>query len=701
MTALVQLGKLSRDRRLPVMRSSEQSECALACLAMISSFHGHKTDLNALRTRFAISSNGLNLRAVMVMAGKLGLGTRPLRLEMEHLARLSTPAILHWDMNHFVVLAEVGRSTATIHDPARGRIVISLEEVADHFTGIAVELAPNDLFVAQDERTRFGLSGLWSRSRGLSSAVAQILALSLAIQLLLFLSPLQVQLVVDQAIAQASTSLLLLVCAAFLFLMLLQAMLEAARAWTIQIAGNAFAFSALGNLVAHTLRLPVAFFEKRHIGDILSRLSSVVSIQQMLAQGLVTTVIDGLMGLAAMAVLFIYSPALAAIVLASVVAKFCVAAGLGVPIRRASLSALHSRAVEQSFLMETLRGITTLRTMGGEAEREGRWRNLFMRATNDGLEGARHQTIATGLQSGIAAVELALVVYFAATRVIAATGFSVGMLVAFLAYRQIVSDRLGQLLNQVITIRLVLLHTQRLSDIAVARPEMPTSLPSLKPRQFPIVLRQVGFRYGSEDRIVLDGIDLTLESDSFVAITGPSGSGKSTLLSVLLGLYPPTSGSIEIGGERADCAHFQEWRRHVGVVRQDDRLFSGSLAENISFFDPDMNMVGVMEAAHNARIHDDIDIMPMKYQSLVGDMGSSLSGGQHQRVLLARALYRRPKLLILDEGTANLDEQSEGSIVEFLKHLRICRLAIAHRPRIVDAADHVYSLEAGRLHKIR
>ena len=211
----------------------------------------------------------------------------------------------------------------------------------------------------------------------------------------------------------------------------------------------------------------------------------------------------------------------------------------------------------------------------------------------------------------------------------------------------------------------------------------------------------MSFRYSENDPWILTGIDFKIEAGEFVAICGPSGGGKTTLLKLMLGLYMPTKGQILIGGKPMTSSNRINWREDIGVVMQDDQLLSGTIANNISFFDPQMNMDRVQEVAKSAHIHNDIMAMPMNYLSFIGDMGSMLSAGQKQRVLLARALYRDPKTIFLDEGTANLDEETEALIVNIISKHVSTRIVVAHRPKFLESVERVFKVQAGKVFLIK
>lgn len=684
-------------RRLPVITASEAAECGLACLAMISRYHGHDVDLNGLRQRYALSLAGASLKSLMEIADQLGFSTRALRLELSALPKVRLPAILHWDLNHFVVLKAVGRKTVTIHDPAFGAKTLSTEEFSKHFTGVALELSRAESFEPMTARAPIKLSLLWSKMTGWWGALTQVLVLSAALQIAAFVAPLQMQLVIDEAIASVDRDLLTVIALGFGALVIIQSGVEALRSWALRVFGHLLSFQISGNLVRHLLRLPSDYFEKRHVGDIISRLGSVKPIQDAITQGVVSTVIDGLMACIAAVILFFYSTTLALIVIAAVAINLVLNLALFPRMKQRMEEEILAEAKEQTHLMETVRAATTLKLLGREAVRESGWRNLHAESTNASISVGKLQLSQVFIQSVVTGLQTVLVIYVAARLILDGQGFSVGMLFSFLAYRQTFTDRANALVNQMMQFRFLRLHLDRLADIVTTPSETSDAPASLAQIKGHVRLKDVSFRYGATDPLVLEDVDLEIEPGDYIAIHGASGGGKSTLLKLLLGLNQPTEGMIELDGQRSTPERWRAWRSEVGVVAQDDRLLSGTLADNIAGFDPDLDMKLVVASAMAAQVHADIMRTPMQYLTLVGDMGSTLSGGQRQRVLLARALYRQPKILVLDEGTANLDEQNEELIADLIDQMSITRIVVAHRPALLRRAKRVFVVGGRKL----
>ncbi len=687
-------------QRLPVVLSSEIAECGLACVAMVAGYHGHHVDLNALRQRYPVSAAGANLRGLASVLDSLGLSSRALRATLDGLRKISCPTILHWNFNHFVVLKEISARGAVVHDPSQGLVRYTLAEFSNYFTGIALEVIPTVDLQPKKAGKGLRLTQLWSLATGLRRGLIQVGLLSVALQLIVFMLPLQIQLVIDKALQHNDSGLLASIALGFGMLVCFQAITSAIRDWTVQLLSNQFIYQVVGNVFRHLISLPASYFEHRHVGDIMSRIGSVRTIQEAISQGIVPVLIDGFMAIIATILAFLYAPQLTAIVLLSIGLLAVSSLAFYPAISNKTNQGIMSSANEQTYLIETIRAVVPVKIMGREAERESTWRNLYVRNFNISMSIAKSQISLTMIQNIILGLQLVLVIYMGGKGILSSQHLSIGMLAAFLSFRQILTDRALSLVTKGLQFRMLGLHLDRLNDIVAQQPEDRSPIAVAVPVSGGIRLTNVSFRYGISDPWIFRDFELDIQPGEFVAITGPSGSGKSTLLRTLLGLLPPDTGDVWLDGQRATPGTWRAWRSHVGVVAQDDQLFSGNLADNIAFFDSSLDMEKVISAASRAQVHDDIMRMPMNYMTPIGDMGSSLSGGQKQRVLLARALYRDPKVLILDEGTANLDPTTEDMIVELIANLPVTRIVVAHRPALIRRAGRVVEIKDGNIREL-
>jgi ATP-binding cassette, subfamily B, bacterial CvaB/MchF/RaxB len=680
---------------LPLIMQTEAAECGLACLAMVASYHGHRTDLNTLRRRYPVSLKGVTLRGLMQVAAQLSLACRPLRIEVGHLGQLRLPAILHWDMNHFVVLKEFRKNGIMVHDPAAGEKWFAVTEASKHLSGAALELSPTEEFSRIDERVRLPLSAFWGRMSGNTHALTQILALSVILQVLVVATPFYMQLTVDEVIVRGDVDLLLVLAFGFTLLILIKVASTAIRSFIVLILQNTLSFQIGARLFHHLLRLPLSYFEKRHIGDILSRFGSIEPIRNMLAEGLILGVIDGVMAILTLVMMFIYSVRLGFVVLCA----FVLYAGLRLALfrmfRQRSETVIQTKAQEHSTFIETMRAMQSLKLLNRESERESQWLNRYADFVNASVRLGRARISFKTINDMIFGLENVITIYLAA-RLALDNLITVGMIFAFISYKQQFVERTALLVEKVLDLRILGLHLERLADIALTPLERghDQDLSYVRPIRGAIDLRNVCFRYADTEPLVLDNVNLHVEPGKFVTIMGPSGSGKTTLIKIMLGLLEPTSGEVLIDGVPLALIGPRAYREQVGAVMQEDQLLSGSIADNICFFETTFDQQRMIECAQLAGIHDDIMAMPMTYNSLIGDMGSSLSSGQKQRVLLARALYRLPRILFLDEGTAHLDTEKEREINANLQHLSMTRVSVAHRPEITNGADTI--LRIGR-----
>jgi ATP-binding cassette subfamily B protein RaxB len=685
---------LTGRRRLPLIRQSEAAECGLACVAMVAAYHGLDVDLATLRRRFAISLKGITLASLMDIAAALGLGTRALRVELEEVRNLRVPAILHWDFNHFVVLRQVRGTKIELHDPATGARTLSLQRASAGFTGVALELIPTVSFERKRERHTLRLAALARFTPEVVRAFAQAVMLSVLVESCVLAAPFYVQVVIDEAIRKGDGRLLTALAVSFGFLTVFNFVASALRGLVLQVLSSVFSFEIAARLFSHLVRLPLDWFHKRHVGDVQSRFRSIQPIKEFIAGGAVAALLDGVLAVFVLVLMLIYSVPLTGIVIGAVAIYAALRASLLHVSRRLAADTLLADAREQTRFLETLRAAQTIKLAGRETERESSQLNAIAATINAGIRVGNVQVGYNAVKQAVAGAADVLVVLYAA-RAIMNADFTIGMLTAFIAYKVQFTSRITALLESAITWRLLDVHLERIADIAMHPREIGIDGGGYDGDvEGAVAARGLAFSYAPGEPAVLKHLDLEIAAGEFASITGPSGCGKSTLLKVLTGLYAPNKGEVLIDGRPLAAWNVANLRRQIGVVMQDDQLLQGSIAENIAGFDPHIDMVRVVESARRAHIHQDVSHMPMGYQSLVGDMGSALSGGQKQRLLIARALYRQPRILILDEGTSHLDLETERAVTTALSDLAITRIVVAHRPETVRAASREISLRA-------
>ncbi len=675
---------------------SEAAECGLACLATVAAAHGNRQGLAELRRRFPVSLGGTTLKDLISCADALGFTARAVRCELDELSQLELPAILHWSLDHYVVLRRVNGRFAWISDPARGERKLPLEEVSKQFSGVALELTPAPNFERKTTRERVRLGDLWSRLSGFRPFLIQLFALTFLLQAIGLLTPLASQLVIDDVIGRGDRDLLVAIAVGFGVLIVLQATIETLRGFIQLHAGQRMSIQLSGNLLKHLLRLPTDFFERRHVGDVLSRFGSLGPPQAFLTGGLVGVLLDALLVIPVAIVMTLYSPILAAMAVANLIVILGVRTLTFPTARRFAEENLNLAAKTDSVFLETVRGARAIKVAGREAERHGLWQNAVADQQNAAFrQGAFTLWGAGGLGAWQGLTALAML-FVGALQVIGGH-LTLGMYFAFQSYALQFSGRVGGLINAVFVLRMLGLHLERLADIVHAAPEPGLDGPAVlsRPLAGAIETRRLRFRYGQFDPWVLDGINIRIEPGQSVAIVGPSGGGKSTLLKLLIGIYQPVEGEVVFDGHPLTALGLRAVRDRLGVVMQDDQLLSGTILDNVGFFDARIDADRVEEACRLAHVHDDIMRTPMGYHSLIGDMGSILSGGQKQRLLLARALYKRPAILFMDEGTANLDPELERRVMASLSDLNITRVMVAHRQAAVRAADRVLLVDKG------
>ncbi|HAM8754744.1 TPA: peptidase domain-containing ABC transporter [Escherichia coli] len=680
-------------RRVPVIHQTETAECGLACLAMICGHFGKNIDLISLRRKFNLSARGANLAGINGIAEQLGMVTRALSLELDELGALKMPCILHWDFSHFVVLVSVKRNRYVLHDPARGRRYLGREEMSRYFTGIALEVWPGSEFQAETQQTRISLRSLINSIYGIKRTLAKIFCLSVVIEAINLVMPVGTQLVMDHAIPAGDRGLLTLISAGLMFFILLRAAVSMLRAWSSLVMSTLINVQWQSGLFDHLLRLPLAFFERRKLGDIQSRFDSLDTLRATFTTSVIGLIMDSIMVVGVFVMMLLYGGYLTWIVLCFTTIYIFIRLVTYGNYRQISEECLVREARAASYFMETLYGIATVKIQGMVGIRGAYWLNMKIDAINSGIKLTRMDLLFGGINTFVTACDQVVILWLGAGLVID-NQMTIGMFVAFSSFRGQFSERVTSLTSFLLQLKIMSLHNERIADIALHEKEEKKHEIEIVAHMGPISLEtnNLSYRYDSQSAPIFSALSLSVAPGESVAITGASGAGKTTLMKVLCGLFEPDSGRVLINGIDIRQMGINNYHRMIACVMQDDRLFSGSIRENICGFAEEMDEEWMVECARASHIHDVIMNMPMGYETLIGELGEGLSGGQKQRIFIARALYRKPGILFMDEATSALDSESEHFVNVAIKNMNITRVIIAHRETTLKTVDRVISI---------
>lgn len=703
-----QLLQFSSKPRLNIIMQAEASECGLACIAMLANFYGNHISLDKLRQISPVSNQGSNLTQIMQIGELLGFSCRALKVQLSELNNLHTPCILHWNFQHFVVLKKVTTRYCEIADPALGLRKLDIQQVSEAFTGIALEMQPNTKFHKANAAQKLELNHFLSNAIGVKRQLSILFGLSILLQLFAIATPFYMQTVIDEVIVKSDTSLLNVLAIAFLLLLCIDTLTTMLRERVMLYFSNQFSIHMATRVFTHLLSLPVEYFQKRHLGDIVSRFGSLQNIRQIVTSGIISGLIDGLMAILMLIVLFFYSPQLASIVCLTVVFYALLRWLFFHAMKRQNMEVIQSQALESSHFMQSIRAIKTIKLNNKSMQRSSQWLNLLTNAMNKQIKLSSWQINFSVFNKILFGVENIIIIYLAA-RLVTINLFSIGMLYAFISYKAKFIDATDSLINNWLEFKLLRVHLDRLADIVFTKSEITKSidneinnnvehLTSNVQSAFHLSAHNISFQHHETQAPIFEKLNLNISHGKSVVISGPSGCGKSTLLLCLMGLTNCDTGRVYIGGQALNANNRHQ--QSIAAVLQDDQLLSGSMLENITDFAASTNLPLAVNVAKIACLHDDIMQMTMQYNTLVGDMGSTLSGGQKQRLLLARALYKKPSLLFLDEATSHLDATTETTINMNLRTLSMTKIMIAHRQETIASADVVLAFINGELRDI-
>lgn len=658
---------------------------------MLVNFYGKLYSLETMRQLSGMPSQGASVKDIMAAAERLQLRGRALRLELSDICHLTLPAVLHWDMDHFVVVKTISRKYVTIHDPAVGIKRYLKAELDRHFTGVALEFQPTTEFLKEEEpecSVRMSLSELVAGMPGIITSLVPVLFLSILIQILALLTPLYLQLVIDQGIIKGDLSLVFMLALMFGVLMIIRVLISYLRGLMLLATSNQLGYSLVGETFHHLLRLPLSFFERRELGDIVSRFSALDRIKQLMTSDMITAVVDGIFSLLTLVLLFLYQPMLAMITVSAVVMHSLLRISTLSAERRRRQEAVEMEARHQTRFMEDVRSIASIKINGMEAERESDWLQRYSQFINCGFGLGRLQLRLSSGEAAILGVENLLIIFFASELVVSG-GLSLGQMMSFVFLKQHFLGSVLAMIPKLGELRLMRLELERIADIRHAQPEPGFRKSALfnPVVQGHISISNLSFGYPGDRGFILQNLDIDIPAGEITVLTGPSGSGKSTLLKLILGLESVQHGSLLVDGWDHSQRCPRRFREQVAALLHDESLLAGTLAFNINLGVDPGNRQRLEKASTDAGIAALVASLPMGYATRVGELGNQFSAGQLRRILIARALYRQPRLLILDETLSHLGQCAALEIIARLRCLAITVIIVSHDSSIIAAAD--------------
>lgn len=707
---VIPLRFFGRRRVRPILQD-QQSECAHACLAMILNHLGGATDLKEMAAITGSGVHGRTVQNIVADARHFGLLGRAVRIGIGALPKLRLPAILHWDFNHFVVIEKVGRRRVEIVDPAVGALSIGYEEVSKHFTGVAIEIEPTGDFQRQRAAPRLRMRDILRSIRGLRGMAAILFGVFFVLNLIGFLIPQVYQFTIDTAVQQGSTALVPVIFGGLFGLIAIQVLIGTIAGAALVNFRMQASFGIFQRILQRLLFLPSSYFRSRSVGDTVSRMQSFDQIQDLMTSEAIRTTINGLFGFFALGIVFLYSKLVLAAVVALFVARLVVIALFYRPIRLRSNLQIVSQARSESKLIEAVRGFRSIKALGAEEM----FHDGVTSAEADNVNAAIRleklrllQSVPERLLDGLDRVLVPGIAIY----LVADGALTIGMFYAVTLYARQFAEATREVFRFVFAVAEARVHLDRIADIVTAEPELaipeigdgaerardgadrPTgSAEGALEEIRSLALEAVSFRYAGELPFVVEELDLAVGKGESICILGPSGGGKSTILKLLAGFEHPSSGRLLVNGAPVRISSLRALRRRLGIVTQEDELFSGSVSDNVIMLPGGADPEGVTRALGRAKVLEEIEQMPMGIDTLLGDMGSIISTGQRQRIILARAFYRAPDIFLLDEGTAHLDPEVTAGIMKEFRGTDAGLVFVTHAEELADHADRVFALD--------
>ncbi|CAN5627017.1 peptidase domain-containing ABC transporter [soil metagenome] len=688
-----------RRRTLNPILQSASAECGVACVTMILQFFGRKIDLQSLRLRYDVTLRGSSLRDLLVMLQSHGVKARPMRVGLPKLPEITLPCIIHWNFDHFVILEKFSSAKMTIVDPAIGRRTVNREIFDAAYTGILLEVIDTEgpAEIVDSPVRPLKLRDMLPALQEVRGPVAQLLLTTLALNVAAIAIPLFLTALLGKVVPSGSMRMLWFAGGSFLLLVLLQGGTRLTRGLALVELKRRISDGLTSVVFDRLIWLNCSVVERRSAGTIATNYRSIFALSDLLSEELLAAFVDSFSAIAIVVILFWFDRTIGTatlIFLGGYLVVSAVAARRTKELLRESLS---REAREGGFFVESITRLPTLRVFQAESWRSTAFHNVHMELEDSRQRHAEFVNVQRAIGETILQIGWVIVLMFAGYRAINGI-VGIPLLATIVVWLGLATSRVRDVAARFGQMDSIDVHVDRIADIVSNQSDR--HLRAHGPLPFAVGdvgCRDLRFRYGRSGPWVVDGVGFVAPAGQWTTIVGASGQGKSTLVKILAGLIEPSAGTIQNDG--VDLTQQQIWslRDRMAVVLQNDGLFAGSIRDNITLFDFTADEERMEHCAMLAEIAKDVATMPMRYDSIVGEQGGGLSAGQLQRIMLARALYRDPEILLLDEFTANLDEPSEAAIIRNLRSLGKTIIAIAHRPQVIAAADKAYFLEEGKL----
>jgi ATP-binding cassette subfamily B protein len=685
--------------RFPLVRQSEAADCGAACLSMACKYFGLPGSLVRINEMAKISERGATLESLAAAADSVGLSAKGLKTTFRSLQHMELPVIAHWKGRHFVVVYGVSADRVRIADPAKGFRKMDRDTFEAGWTGYCLAVAPNPRFSGETE-TESPWRRFFRYLEPLRRHLADLLLAAFIMQALGLVPALVIQNILDRVVVHQSVNFLNVMMAGLAIAMVFRQVTGFLSAYLMNFLVRKLDFSMMSNFYEHILSLPLSFFARRKTGDIIARFHENHTIRRFMTQGSISTILNAVMLFTYFTVMFFYNATLSMMLLAFLPPIILLTLLAAPKYRDYARKVFFAGADAESSLVETLGAAELVKGMAAERPLRMRWERKYAKAVNIQYQAeiftATIRIVSTVLQS---AATLTLL-YFG-TRMVLDGELSIGQLMAF---NVLIGGVMGPVMGLVgiwDQLQEVLVSMERLGDVLDLPSEQDAKTASsrilLPGVSDSIRFEKVFFRYRETGPYLLKNIELTLRAGETVAVVGPSGSGKTTLIRLLTGFYRPTEGKVLVDDIDLDMVDHAFFRRHIGYVMQNGVLLSGTVTENIAPGDPEPDPQRVARVARMANADGFIRSLPEGYHQILGERGVGLSGGQAQRISIARALYHNPSLLILDEATSSLDSESENRIRAHLREFLADRTAVvvAHRMSTAREADRIVVMYEG------